>query len=73
MAVVEALIVNTAERPGLQGGDVFSTPNVIDSITGGEYSRMGLQLDRLELWLKVSIVASCVAGIAGLAILFRRR
>lgn len=50
-----------------------SVPSVIDTVTGGEYSRMGAQLDRLELALKVSIVASCFAGIAGLVILFRRR
>lgn len=58
---------------GMEGAHMGDVPTVLDTITGGEYSRMGQQLDRLELLLKFSIAASVVAGVAGLMVLFRRR
>lgn len=75
MPAVEALIVNTAQRgPGqLSGIGDAGAASVLDNITGGEYSRVGARLDSLELWLKVSIIASVVAGAAGLLVLFRRK
>ena len=71
MPVVEALIVNTPERRRqVQMRGLEAVPGVIDTITGGEYSRMGTQLDRVELYLRISIIASLVAGVAGLASIF---
>lgn len=74
----EALIVNIRRRGpgqmlGVEGPHMADVPGVLDTITGGEYTRFGQQLDRLELLLKVSIAASLVAGMAGLAVLFTRR
>lgn len=76
--MVEALIVNTRRRgpgqmAGMEGRHMGSVPSVIDSVTGGEYSRFGSQLDRLELGLKVAIFASCLSGLAALVVLFRKR
>jgi hypothetical protein len=72
--VASALIVSMQRRgPGQMLGlpDGMGDPSVLDTLTGGEYSRLSAQLDRLELALKVSIFASCIAGVAGLAIIFR--
>lgn len=77
--MVEALIVNTARRGptqmlGLDGGTAGPASGLFDSLTGGEYSRIQAQLDRLELALQVTIIASCIAGVAGLvSILWPRR
>lgn len=72
---VEALLVSTKRRgPGqMQGLSMGDASNILDTLTSGEYSSRIAQLDRLELALKVSIVASCIAGIAGLASLLRGR
>jgi len=58
---------------GLEGPHMGDAASVVDTLTGGEYSRFSAQLDRLELALKISIFASCLAGAAGLVILLRRR
>jgi hypothetical protein len=75
--MVDALIVNSARRGPMQimGLDAAgATPSVFDALTGGEYSRIQQQLDRLELALQVTIVASCIAGVAGLvSLLWPRR
>lgn len=75
---VEALIVGMRKRGpgqmlGMEGRHMGDVPSVLDTISGGEYSRFAAQLDRLELALKISIFASCLAGVAGLAILFTSR
>jgi hypothetical protein len=78
---VSALLVSTKRRgpgqlQGLEGFDglgIGDATNLLDTLTSGEYSSRIAQLDRLELALKISIVASCVAGIAGLAVLMRGR
>jgi hypothetical protein len=71
----QALIVSMQRRgPGqMMGLDGMGDPGVLDTLTGGEYSRLAAQLDRLELALKVSILASCIAGVAGLVIIFQKR
>ncbi len=70
---VEALLVSTRRRgPGqMQGLGIGDATSILDTLTSGEYSNRTAQLDRLELALKVSIVASIIAGIAGLASLLR--
>lgn len=72
---VEALLVSTKRRgPGqMQGFAMGDASNLLDTLTSGEYSSRIAQLDRLELLLKLSIAASLVAGIAGLASLLRGR
>jgi hypothetical protein len=77
----DALIVSMARRGpgqmlGMEGphaAGMGSAASVLDTVTGGEYSKLSTQLDSVEFWLKISIFASCVAGVAGLAMLFRRR
>jgi len=79
--MAEALIVSMRRRGpgqmlGMEGEHVAGlgdAASVLDTVTGGEYSRISSQLDRLEFWLKISIGASCIAGVAGLVALFRRR
>jgi len=72
---VEALLVSTRRRgPGqMQGLGMGDAANLLDTLTSGEYSSRIAQLDRLELLLKLSIAASLIAGIAGLASLVRGR
>lgn len=75
---VEALIVSMRRRGpgqmlGLEGTHMGDASNVIDTLTGGEYSRLGGQLDNVEMLLKVAIAASIVAGVAGLFTIFRGR
>lgn len=72
---VSALLVNTKRRgPGqMQGLNMGDASNLLDTLTAGEYSSRIAQVDRLELLLKISIAASLVAGVAGLASLFRGR
>lgn len=72
--MAQAIVVNMRRRgPGqMLGLSLPSGAEVLDTITSGEYSSRISQLDRLELLLKVSIAASCVAGLAGLMVLFRR-
>jgi hypothetical protein len=75
--MADALIVSMRQRGpgqmlGMEGPHLGSA-SVLDTVTGGEYSAIRGQLDRLELALKVSIFASCLAGVAALAVLFRRR
>lgn len=72
---IDALVVNTTQRGprqmlGMSGGmgDNVLT-EIADKLTGGQVSAAQQQLDRLELALKVSIAASCIAGLAGLAVL----
>lgn len=77
--MVEAVVVNMRKRGpgqmlGLEDAPTMGGPTgLLDTLTAGEYSQAKAQLDRLELALTVSIVASCIAGIAGLACLLRRR
>jgi hypothetical protein len=72
---VEALLVSTKRRgPGqMQDLAMGDASNILDTLTSGEYSSRIAQLDRLETLLKLSIAASLVAGIAGLASLLRGR
>lgn len=72
---VEALLVSTRRRgPGqMQGLGMGDATNLLDTLTSGEYSSRIAQLDRLEFALKASIVASLIAGVAGLAVLLRGR
>jgi hypothetical protein len=73
---VDALVVNMRRRgPGQMLGldNLGDATGLLDNLTGGEYTSRMQQLDRLELALKVSIVASCIAGIAGLASLLSRK
>lgn len=74
---LDALVTNITERgPGqMQGmGDPGGlVPGIIDSVSGGEYTRITRQLDTLELALKISIVASVIAGTAGLLVLLKGR
>lgn len=68
---IDAMVVNTVRRGPRQMtgmGDNILT-GLLDRVTGGEISATQAQLDRLEIALKVSIAASVVAGIAGLAVL----
>ncbi len=75
---VDALIVNMRRRgPGQMLGldDARATmgaPNILDSLTGGDFSKLQGELGTLETLLKVSIAASVIAGIAALAMLLRR-
>jgi len=73
--LVEALLVSTRRRgPGqMQGLGMGDATNLLDTLTSGEYSSRISQLDRLELLLKVSIAASLIAGIAGVASMLRGR
>lgn len=73
--MVEALLVSTRRRgPGqMQGLGMGDATNLLDTLTSGEYSSRISQLDRLELLLKVSIAASLIAGIAGVASMLRGR
>ncbi len=70
---INALVVNTVRRGPQQMtgmGDTGSALlNAVDALTGGQVSSTQHQLDRLELALKISIGASVVAGLAGLAVL----
>lgn len=73
--MVEAYVVNQRRRgPGqLAGLSLGDASSVLDFLTSGQYTQTTSQLDRLEVLLKVSIAASVVAGIAGLAVLVTSR
>lgn len=74
--MIEALVVQLQQRgPGMMGmsGPGDGALDVLNRITGGEITATKAQLDRLELLLKLSIAASLVAGIAGVASLLRGR
>ncbi|HZE50657.1 MAG TPA: hypothetical protein VE074_13900 [Jatrophihabitantaceae bacterium] len=74
MPRVEALVVNHIRRgPGQMTGLGGGATDLINTLTGGEYDRVAQQLDTLELALKVSIAASCIAGAFALAALVRGR
>lgn len=79
MTYVDALVVNTAQRGpaqmlGLEGVapmrrrpmGAMEGSTVIDALTGGEYGRVLAKLDHLEVVLQIAIIASCIAGAAGL-------
>ncbi len=72
---VSALLVSSKRRgPGqMQGLSMGDASGLLDTLTSGEYSARIAQVDRLELLLKVSIVASIIAGVAGLASLLKGR
>lgn len=77
---VEALLVNVRQRgPGQllglddDGMGVDVADSLLDVATGGTYKQVLEQIDLLSTMLKVTIVASLVAGIAGVAVLFRER
>ena len=74
MGSVEALVVNTVRRGHGQiaGMGAIDLTAVADSLTGGAVTDTKAQLDRLEIALKVSIVASVVAGVVGLMVFFRK-
>lgn len=68
---VEALVVNTVERgPGQIVGMGSAVTDLVDAATGGVLSSTEQQLRELKLALQLSIVASLIAGVAGLAVLF---
>lgn len=79
--MADALIVSMVRRGpgqmlGMEGEHVAglgSAASVLDTVTGGEYSRLSSQLDDLSFWLRISVFASCLAGVAGLVTLLRRR
>lgn len=74
--MIEALVVQMQQRgPGMMGmsGPGDTAVDLLNRITGGEITATKAQLDRLELLLKLSIAASLVAGIAGVASLLRGR
>lgn len=72
MGAVEALVVNTVRRGPRQMDGFGDFTEVANVLTGGQYTDIRVQLDRLELALKVSIVASVLAGVAGLFVLLRK-
>jgi hypothetical protein len=73
MPKVEALIVNHIRRgPGQMTG-MGDAAGVLNTLTGGEYDRVATQLNTLEIALKVSIVASVVAGAFAAAAFLRGR
>jgi hypothetical protein len=73
MGSVEALVVNTVRKGPTQMGSMgLDITQIADALTGGKVSDVQAQLDRLEIALKVSIVASVVAGVAGLVVLLRK-
>jgi hypothetical protein len=76
MGGVEALVVNTVRRGSGQmagmGSMGLDLTSIADELTGGKVTDVQAQLDRLEIALKVSIVASVVAGVAGLFVLLRK-
>lgn len=75
--MIEALVVNIRRRgPGQMmglGQADSAGASWLDQLTGGEYRTLREQLDRLEVALRISIVASIIAGIAGAASLLRSR
>jgi hypothetical protein len=74
MPRVEALIVNHIRRgPGQMTGmpKMGDVSSLLSTLTGGESDRVQQQLNDLELYLKVSIAASCVAGGFALMALLR--
>jgi hypothetical protein len=88
VAYVDALVVNTVQRGpsqmlGMEGGlapmrrrpmQGMEGSTVIDALTGGEYGRVLAKLDHLEVVLQIAIIASCIAGAAGLvSLLWPRR
>ena len=77
MPRVEALVVNHIRRgpgqmTGMGDGSSVVT-DVINSLSGGEYDRVTQQLNTLEIALKVSIAASCIAGGFALLALWKGR
>lgn len=65
-----AIVVNTMQRgPGQMTGMGNALTDLADYATGGEISNTQKQLADLQLALKLSIVASLIAGAAGLAVL----
>lgn len=71
---LDAIVVNTVRRgPRQMMGMGDGLVDLANSLTGGKVTDVQNQLDRLELALKVSIAASCVAGLAGLAVLLSRK
>jgi hypothetical protein len=73
MPRVEALVVNHLRRgPGQMTG-MGDAGGILNTLTGGEYDRVTQQLDTLEIALKVSIVASCIAGAFAAAAFLRGR
>lgn len=76
MPRVEALVVNHIRRGKGQMtgmGDAGVVGNVLNTLSGGEYDRVTQQLDTLEIALKVSIAASCIAGAFALLAFVRGR
>ena len=67
---VEAVVVNTKRRaPGqmLGMGDAASTVTAfVDTLTGGEASKVTTDLDTLALEGKILVVGGILAGLAGL-------
>jgi hypothetical protein len=69
---VDAIVVNTRRRgPGQMLGMGDATTTLLDAVTGGTYQALLDKLDTVSLLLKVSTAAALIAGIAGVAILFR--
>ncbi len=59
-------------RRGMAGLGDFDITATIDKLTGGKATQVSDQLDRLEMWLQVAVVASLFAGGAALMALRRK-
>lgn len=75
IGAVEAIIVDTVRpRPGaLMGlGDFTDTgTQLLDTVTGGQFTVVNDKLDSISLGLKLSILGSVVSGGLAVAALFR--
>ena len=68
---IDAMVVNTVHRGPRQMAGMGDSAllDFVNNLTGGQVTQTQAQLDRLEVALKISIAASVVAGLAGLAVL----
>jgi hypothetical protein len=77
MGTADALVVNMVRRgPGQMTGMGIDVTGLLDSLTGGKVSAAEDQLQTLQTSLKLSIAASVISGIAGIAaivVMLRKR
>ena len=72
--MIEALVVNVRRRgPHQMAGIDAPGEEILNAVTGGEYTRIQGQLQKLETLLTASIVASCLAGAFALGALLKGR
>jgi hypothetical protein len=71
----KAIVVNMRQRgPGQMAGmGDFNITGVLDSLTGGAVTSTEAQLDRLEVALKISIVASVLSSALAIWAIFSSR